>query len=242
MTQQNHTSNTEDIEALTLRGLPLADRIAYRLARRMNGMLELEDAKQIGRVALVEAAQRYDASRGVPFELWAARRVRGAIIDGLSAHTGFSRAHVRAITRHNSAAAASTGTHERLRYTMTLFAEPDSQKELRAQSSPSVSLVGGDVAEDLIDHHYISGPLQDPVRRNAQREEAQIAKDIIEDMRTEERDILTGHYLEGKSLSDIGKARGTSRSWMSRLHKRAIAQAQIRAQTILSLEIPREHD
>lgn len=242
MTKQTNTPSANDVEALTLRGLPLADRIAYRLTRRMNGMLELDDAKQMGRVALVEAAQRYDASRGVPFELWAARRVHGAIVDGLSAHTGFSRAHVRAITRHSAAAAASTGTHERLRYTMGLFAKPNSQKELRHQQSPSVNLVGGDVAQQLIDHHYVSGPLQDPVRRNTQSEEAQIAKDIIEGMVTEERSILTGHYLEGKSLSAIGEARGTSRSWMSRLHKRAVEQAQRKAQEILSLEMPRERE
>lgn len=44
-----------------------------------------------GREGLLDAARRYDATRGASFQSWATLRVRGAIVDGLRAHGSFTR-------------------------------------------------------------------------------------------------------------------------------------------------------
>jgi RNA polymerase sigma factor for flagellar operon FliA len=54
------------------------------VARRMSGVgaqLEIDDLVSAGTIGLIEAADRYDATRGVPFGTFAYRRIRGAIID-----------------------------------------------------------------------------------------------------------------------------------------------------------------
>lgn len=215
-----------ELEALIESGVPLVERAARQVCRKMGRMVEFEDVRQIGIVALVEAAHRFDPSRQVPFEIWAARRVRGGIVDGMSTLTGLSRAHVRSIVSYNRFEQASTATHERLNHTMKLFSLPDVQKCPSRMTSPIVRVVRGEKAEALIDLFGTSSVLQDPAKKSLDRERFQIALDAIKAMPTEERTILTGHYLEGKSLSAIAEDRGVSRSWLSRLHQRALQRAQ----------------
>ena len=45
--------------------------------------LDVEDLEQAGMIGLVEAAHRFDAGRGTPFEGYARRRVRGAMVDAV---------------------------------------------------------------------------------------------------------------------------------------------------------------
>ena len=58
--------------------LPMVRRMARRYARTPLGY---EDVLSAGCVALVEAARRYDAERGVPFAAYACRRVSWAMLD-----------------------------------------------------------------------------------------------------------------------------------------------------------------
>jgi RNA polymerase sigma factor (sigma-70 family) len=44
---------------------------------------ELDELKQLGAVGMLEALSRYDPSFGVGFQAFAARRIRGAMIDGM---------------------------------------------------------------------------------------------------------------------------------------------------------------
>ncbi|MDO7867355.1 sigma-70 family RNA polymerase sigma factor [Nocardioides jiangxiensis] len=65
-----------DIDALVLEHLPLVD----RCARRFHGWGEPhDDLVQAGRLALLLAARRYDAARGVPFAAYAAPTVLGGM-------------------------------------------------------------------------------------------------------------------------------------------------------------------
>jgi RNA polymerase sigma-B factor len=65
-----------DTEALVLEHLPLVD----RCARRFRGWDEpVDDLVQAGRIGLLHAARRYDATRGIPFAAYAVPTVLGAM-------------------------------------------------------------------------------------------------------------------------------------------------------------------
>src|SRR6476469_1513764 len=49
----------------------------------MNHSIELGDLVQDGMIGLIDAACRFDEDRGIKFETFAERRVRGAMIDAL---------------------------------------------------------------------------------------------------------------------------------------------------------------
>lgn len=63
--------------------LPLVNAIARVLSRRLPSTVELNELISDGVLGLLDAARRYDGSRGVSFSTYAAYRIRGAILDGL---------------------------------------------------------------------------------------------------------------------------------------------------------------
>src|SRR6186713_3386169 len=64
-------------------GLPFVEALARRMASTMPHSVDLSDLVQDGMVGLIDAAHRYDDGRGIKFETFAERRVRGAMIDAL---------------------------------------------------------------------------------------------------------------------------------------------------------------
>jgi RNA polymerase sigma factor (sigma-70 family) len=64
-------------------GLPFVQALARRLAASMPHSIDLGDLVQDGVLGLIDAAQRFDDARGIKFETFAERRVRGAMIDAL---------------------------------------------------------------------------------------------------------------------------------------------------------------
>ena len=64
-------------------GLPFVESLARRVAASMPHSIELNDLVQDGMLGLIDAACRFDEARGIKFETFAERRVRGAMIDAL---------------------------------------------------------------------------------------------------------------------------------------------------------------
>src|ERR1700755_1435771 len=63
--------------------LPFVESLARRVAASMPNSIEVGDLIQDGVIGLMDAAHRFDASRGIKFKTFAERRIRGAMIDAL---------------------------------------------------------------------------------------------------------------------------------------------------------------
>ena len=64
-------------------GIPFVEQLARRVAATMPHSIDIGDLVQDGVIGLIDAAQRFDEGRGIKFETFAERRVRGAMIDAL---------------------------------------------------------------------------------------------------------------------------------------------------------------
>jgi len=64
-------------------GLPFVEGLARRMASSMPNSIDIGDLVQDGVIGLIDAAHRFDEARGIKFETFAERRVRGAMIDAL---------------------------------------------------------------------------------------------------------------------------------------------------------------
>jgi len=60
-------------------GLPFVEALARRMAASMPNSIDIGDLVQDGVLGLIDAAHRFDAERGIKFETFAERRVRGAM-------------------------------------------------------------------------------------------------------------------------------------------------------------------
>jgi RNA polymerase sigma factor for flagellar operon FliA len=63
--------------------LPFVEALARRMAASMPNSIDVGDLVQDGVLGLIDAAHRFDEGRGIKFETFAERRVRGAMIDAL---------------------------------------------------------------------------------------------------------------------------------------------------------------
>src|SRR5918999_2661963 len=72
-----------ELSALIEQHLPLVKHVVFQVAVHFPRHVDREELARAGALGLVEAARRYDESRGVPFERFAAQRIRGAILDAV---------------------------------------------------------------------------------------------------------------------------------------------------------------
>lgn len=71
----------------------IARRVFSRLPRRCD--IELEDLVAAGTIGLMQAVSRFDPSRGIRFEGYASRRIRGAMLDEIRDLDHLARSHRR---------------------------------------------------------------------------------------------------------------------------------------------------
>ena len=70
-------------DRLVVAHIGLVKALAHRLAQRLPPQVEIPDLISIGVLGLMDAAGRYRAALGVPFDAFARRRVQGAMLDAL---------------------------------------------------------------------------------------------------------------------------------------------------------------
>ncbi len=73
----------QDRDQLIEKHLNYAKSLTAKLHRQLSSDLEFDELYAHGTKGLVEAAQRYDPTRGVAFTTFSYYRIRGAIFDGL---------------------------------------------------------------------------------------------------------------------------------------------------------------
>ena len=60
---------------------PLVNRIARHLLARMPANVQVDDLVQSGMIGLLDAAKKYDHTKGASFETYAGIRIQGAMLD-----------------------------------------------------------------------------------------------------------------------------------------------------------------
>jgi RNA polymerase sigma factor for flagellar operon FliA len=209
--------------------LPFVESLARRMASTMPHSIDLGDLVQDGVLGLIDAANRFDEARGIKFETFAERRVRGAMIDALR-RDAWPRG-VRRVRRELEAA------REQLR--RELGAEPsladlaqrvgsDVQRLERTilristieSTSPMANLETIDSAT-LPAVLVPSEPLS-PHRVFEQTETRDRVRQALATLPERERKIISLYYFEEATMKQIGSAIGVNESRVSQLHARAI--------------------
>ncbi|HEX4996830.1 MAG TPA: FliA/WhiG family RNA polymerase sigma factor [Terriglobia bacterium] len=78
-----YASPVESRDDLIMAHLPLVKYHAYRLASQLPPNVEVYDLINAGVLGLIDAAGKFDRTRGVQFKTYADMRIRGAMIDSL---------------------------------------------------------------------------------------------------------------------------------------------------------------
>jgi RNA polymerase sigma factor for flagellar operon FliA len=191
--------------------------------------IELGDLVQDGMLGLIDAAYRYDEARGIKFETFAERRVRGAMIDALR-RDAWPRG-VRRQRRELEAAreelrrelgaepsladlAARIGSDEaRLGRTIIRINTIESTSPLSAGEN----LDGATLPAALVPSEPLS-----PDRAYEEREVRDRVRAAIASLPPRERKVIGLYYYGEVTMKQIGAEIGVNESRVSQLHARAI--------------------
>jgi RNA polymerase sigma factor for flagellar operon FliA len=207
-------------------GLPFVEALARRMASTMPHSIDLSDLVQDGVIGLIDAAERFDEKRGIKFETFAERRVRGAMIDALR-----KDAWPRGVRRELEAA------RERLR--LTLGHEPSladlaaaigsDEKRLgktivRINTIESTSPLscGEHVDEAQLPAVFVPAEPERPDHAYERTEVQQRVRAAIETLPPRERRVICLYYYEEVTMKEIGAELGVNESRVSQLHARAL--------------------
>lgn len=203
--------------------LDLVDIVARQVCSSMAGAVELDDLLSFGRLGLLEAARRFDPSRGVPFRAFANYRVRGAIIDGARATARLPRRTYERLRALEAGLLVSEGAVEDVLVPPPPGATPEGaeqalEKHLAAMATAmavglvasKVTVQGEPVTDETPEEAYGRAELLDHVRR------------AIDELPPDEAELVRRHYLGGERFDHVARDLGLSKSWASRLHTRAV--------------------
>jgi RNA polymerase sigma factor for flagellar operon FliA len=209
--------------------LPFVEQLARRVAATMPHSIDIGDLVQDGVIGLIDAAQRFDEARGIKFETFAERRIRGAMIDALR-----KDAWPRGVRRQRRELEAA---REELR--RELGCEP-SLADLAAKVGSDEKRLGRTIVRinaiestspmannDKLDESSLPVALlpSEPEQPDTAYERAETTARVraaIASLPPREQKLISLYYYGEATMKQIGAEIGVNESRVSQLHARAI--------------------
>ncbi|MGK0444780.1 MAG: RNA polymerase sigma factor for flagellar operon FliA [Bermanella sp.] len=212
----------------------LVKRIGHHLKGRLPPSVQLDDLIQSGMIGLIEAARKYEPSKGASFETYAGIRIRGAMLDEIrkgdwaprSVHRN-SRKISEAIRYVESQTGRDAQDHEvaeALEMTLDEYHQ-HLQDGLGSRLFSFEDLLSqpGEREGDLISRDD-SGPLEGLQSQHFQQHLAKAIAKLPE----REQLVLALYYDEELNLKEIGAVLDVSESRVSQIHSQAALRLRAR--------------
>ena len=191
-------------------------------ARRFHDEIEYADYLQYASLGLLEALQRFDPGRGVQFRTFAARRMHGAILNGLERFTEKQQqiaarqrlraehiADVKALADESSGAAG---------------APPQDARQLMAfvsEAGIGLALCWLLEGSGMIDSaaETVAQPFYRSTELRQLRERLLRSIDALPE---QERKVIRSHYLQEVPFDEIARSLQLTRGRISQVHRRGL--------------------
>ena len=188
--------------------LPLVQRVARRLGRRLPPQVGLDDLIGAGIVGLLEAMQRFDSAQGQDFAAYAEFRIKGAMLDELR--------------RSDMMARDARSEANRLERTVGELAQrlgrPPSEEELAAELQIPLE----DLHKRLerltpvrlcsFEERSSGGGGRNPFELTAQHETRARLAAALQQLTTRQQQVLHLYYQQDLTLKEIGSVLDVSES------------------------------
>lgn len=174
-------------DSLVVNNLDLVQIIARLVHRRLPRRIELDDIESAGRIGLMDAARKFDPTKGFKFRTYAMRRVRGAMQDWIRESSGFFDS--RMVSRAKKSGFATPGVKQ--------FGVVRGEGRYEGEAVVRADARASQPFEDIDDRDTFAGMLRGLDKKS--------------------RTVLTLHYREGLSLRESGQAVGFSESRASQI-------------------------
>ena len=225
-------SETQELSKLIELHLPLVKHIVFQVAVHFPRHVDRDELARAGALGLVEAARRFDESRGVPFDRFAAQRIRGAILDAVRAADWAPRS-VRTLARKLEAVEQRLATElgrvpSSAEMAVALEMTPAELARLQERLFRSVVLaLEHEVSDATEDDLTLVDVLSDrsaiePLEELEGRELHAYLRDAVQLLPERHRLVIVGYFLEGRTSQELARFLGVTESRVSQLRSEAL--------------------
>jgi RNA polymerase sigma factor for flagellar operon FliA len=210
-------------------GLPFVEALARRMAATMPNSIDIGDLVQDGMIGLIDAAHRFDEDRGIKFETFAERRVRGAMIDALrrDAWPRGVRRQRRELDAAREALRRELG-HEPSMADLAARVGSDEKRlsrtivRINTIESTSPLATGEHLDESSLPPALVPSEPDSPDAAYEKLETRDRVRAAIQALPVRERKVIGLYYYGEVTMKQIGAEIGVNESRVSQLHARAI--------------------
>ncbi|MCH7816830.1 MAG: RNA polymerase sigma factor FliA [Proteobacteria bacterium] len=231
--QADGNAKEEYLNEVVERYASLVKRIAHHLLLRMPASVQIDDLIQSGMIGLLEAAKKYDVSKGASFETYAGIRIRGSMLDEVRKGDWAPRSvhrKSRKVAEAIKLIEARTGKDAKdSEIAKELEIDLDAYYAILQDASGSRLFSYDDIMEgDDSAIELAAGELPGPCD-GLQRDtfKAHLAK-AIDGLPDREKLVLALYYDEELNLKEIGEVIGVSESRVSQIHSQAAMRLKAR--------------
>ncbi|MCB0317387.1 MAG: sigma-70 family RNA polymerase sigma factor [Bdellovibrionales bacterium] len=185
-----------------------------------------EELTSAGYLGLVEAAERYDSTQGTNFKNYAFLRIRGAVIDSIrksSDISGEAYRHAKAFEAIQTLREEESYDH----HNSTKQSKSKLAKALNHIAKGALVFRINMPTEELEEVYNSDCSKNDPETQLELKEYSKKIFNAMKKLSEKERIIIEEYYFNDYSFAEITKKhKGLSKSWVSRLHSKAIEKLQ----------------
>ncbi|MEZ5307612.1 MAG: sigma-70 family RNA polymerase sigma factor [Pyrinomonadaceae bacterium] len=192
--------------------------IVKKIRAPLHQFVEFEELVNYGMVGLLEAADRFDPTRGISFTTFSYYRIRGAIFDGLRSMGVLMRSPKGKWVQRESNlndlvqtsaddSQGSSNLNDEISEVGTMIDRiiPAYLLSLSDENTPEIA----DLRELPSETTELKGLLT-------------LVTNELKKLDERERVLLESLYFKGITTTDLAKEMGVTKSWVSRLHSKAI--------------------
>jgi RNA polymerase sigma factor FliA len=227
----------DDRSQLIRDNMPLVELVVQRMTPQVPTFMTREDMISAAMVGLVDAANKFDPTKGIQFKTFAEYRVRGAILDEMRKLDWFSR------TMRDK---QNQLTQTMLRLERQLGRSPEEDEMARAMGLTleeyhhlhgEVSHLGCVSLHETLDHteegrsfldnlEDLAGPA--PVDNLEKEELTGIIAEILEELTEKERLVIALYYYEELTQKEIAEILEVSEGRISQIHSQALLKLRVK--------------
>ncbi len=227
----------DDRSQLIREHMPLVDIVVQRMVPQVPSFMTKDDMTSAAMEGLIDAANKYDPTKGAKFKTFAEYRIRGAIFDEMRKLDWFSRS-----LREKHSQLSQT----MLKLERKLGRSPDEEEMAEAmdmsldqyhETLAKVSHLGCVSLNETLDHSeegrsFLDNLAQDggptPLDLIESQEMTALMADVLEELSKKEKLVIALYYYEELTQKEIAEVIGVTEGRVSQLHSQALIKLRVK--------------
>ena len=213
-----------------IKNFSLVDKVAARLYRRLPNHVDFDELIAVGSVGLIDAANRFQDNRGVPFERYAEIRIQGSMIDHLRQQDWVPRSvRERArdieqiknrLTVHLNREPTTIEVANAFGMTVAEYRQKEAGAHIQTMVSTETPI--GDEGSCLGDLLACSGV--DQLSDIEQSELINVLRQAITSLNESDQQVIQQYFFQEMTLKEIGDSLGVTESRACQIRQRAVGR------------------